>query len=273
MKKVYALLTKRCNLTCPYCDVKNMEDDFNHDKFIGELKNFEGMITLFGGEPTLYRDRLKEIVYDDVIGQKPLFMTTNLMVVDDELMEILKKINGSATSWNPSRFRNNEYEIWKDNLDKVNGQVVLRVLVTMTFDVLKMKPAEVADIISTWNRNTVGDVMFENLIDDSVDEEYFRRVDDWLCEIFDMRDKLPPLISNMGDANFKCMDCSEIFTLNPNGTIVPGCPHKQPIQQMYVPDECYGCDHSMICRPCRLQKYCSVPKKLHQKLLAEIKGS
>ena len=55
MSTIYALLTRRCNLTCPYCDVKDVNDNYDHEKFINVLRSFNGGITLFGGEPTLYR--------------------------------------------------------------------------------------------------------------------------------------------------------------------------------------------------------------------------
>lgn len=263
---LYALLTRHCNLSCPYCDVKDQKENFNHDKFIDELVKFNGRITLFGGEPTLYRDRLLEVVYNDEIYPKIQSITTNLMVVDDELISVFKTIPGLGTSWNPSRFRNNEYDIWKNNLDRLDGHKQLRVLVTMTFDLLDMSPADVADIMSTWNRNTVASIMFENLVDDLVDEEYFRRVDEWLCKIFDYRESLPRLITNMGDYCVRYLDCSNEYTLTPDGILKHGCPH---IQAKYVPDACYSCELVGECRPCILQKYCSVPKKLYNKLRAE----
>lgn len=270
-KHVYALLTRRCNLTCPYCDVKDIEDNFDHDKFINELRYLEGTIVLFGGEPTLYRDRLKEIVYDPMIKNKVRSISTNLMVIDDELIQILKDVGGVSTSWNPSRFRNNEYEIWKTNLDIVNGRITLRVLITLTFDLLNMSPSEAISIMGTWNRNTISDITFENLIDEKVDEDYFDRVGSWLCEIFELRKSMdeffPKIRCNMGDCSPKMFDCSNIYTLNPDGTWQQGCPHTDKL--FYVPDKCYSCELAALCRPCRLQKFCSFPKKLYDKLISE----
>ena len=264
-RKVYALLTRKCNLTCPYCDVKGMEDNFNKDKFFNELRKFNGKIVLFGGEPTLYRDRLKDVLYSDIMIRKKISsMTTNLMILDDEMIKIFKDIGSIGTSWNPDRFRDNEYDTWVKHLNIIDGEITVRVLVTMTFDLLNMKPSDVINIISKWNNKTVTSIMFENLIDEKVDKEYFKHVDDWLCEIYDLWDLPMKFISNPGDEHIRCFDCSEVYHLAPDGTLNKGCPHTQ---HLYVPDKCYTCKLSGICSPCRLQKYCSVPINLHKKIL------
>lgn len=267
MKRVYALLTRKCNLTCPYCDVKDIEDDYNHDKFTDALREFDGTVTLFGGEPTLYRDRLKSILYDDIINPKITTITTNLMIVDDEMIQILKDCKTVGTSWNPSRFKEKEYEIWKKNLSMLSGHVRVRVLITMTFGLLDMNPLDVVDIIASWDSSAIRDVMFENLVDDKCDDEYFEKVDTWLCNMYDAAHATEltiPLTSNMGDQNIRCFDCSNIYHLEPNGTLKPGCPHTK--SKIYIPDECYSCELAGDCRPCRLQKYCSFPKRFHKKL-------
>ena len=39
-KTVYALLTKKCNLSCNYCDVRINNDFFNRELFINILDKF-----------------------------------------------------------------------------------------------------------------------------------------------------------------------------------------------------------------------------------------
>ena len=58
MKELYAVLTNQCNLSCPHCDIKSSElDDYNKELFLNAIKEFDGNIILFGGEPTLYKNR------------------------------------------------------------------------------------------------------------------------------------------------------------------------------------------------------------------------
>lgn len=270
MSTIYALLTRRCNLTCPYCDVKDVNDNYDHEKFINVLRSFNGGITLFGGEPTLYRDRLKSVLYDPGILPKVMTITTNLMIMDDEMIQIFKDCKTIGTSWNPSRFNEKEYETWKKHLSMLSGHLRARVLVTMTFDLLRMDPSDVVDIIATWDNTAIRDVVFENLIDDRCDDKYFEKVDNWLCELYDAaceKKLVVKFTTNMGDQLIRCFDCSQIYHLEPDGTVKPGCPHTG--KHVYVPDACYSCDLAGECRPCRLQRYCSFPKKFHNKLLLE----
>jgi hypothetical protein len=63
-----------------------------------------------------------------------------------------------------------------------------------------------------------------------------------------------------------CFDCSEVYTLYPNGTLRKGCPNFEG--EIYMPTKCYICNISETCMPCRLHKYCSYPHKF-AKLLEE----
>lgn len=262
-RRVYALLTRHCNLSCPYCDVKNQKETFNKDKFFDELRKFDGRIILFGGEPTLYRDRLKSVVYDDqLIRSKISTITTNLMILDPEMMQIFQDIGSVGTSWSPSRFQGDEYDRWLRNIDQINGVMKIRVLCTMTHELLSMNPKDVIEIMKDWNSDTVNDVLFENLIDESVNAEYFRKADDWLCELARCWDLNFRLV-NAYDVYGRCNDCSGVYTLTPDGELLPGCPHHG---EFSIPIECYSCDLAEVCRPCRLQKLCSFPKKFYDLL-------
>lgn len=57
MKHLHAILTTNCNLRCPHCGVPDNVEIYNEEKVLEEIKNFDGEVTLFGGECTLYEDR------------------------------------------------------------------------------------------------------------------------------------------------------------------------------------------------------------------------
>lgn len=258
---LYALVTSHCNLTCPYCDVTNCKEEFNRDLFMKQLHEFDGDIILFGGEPTLYPDRLVDIFLSDpIVTRKIHSITTNLIDINDQILSILHLIHRVGTSWNPSRFRDGEYEKWRHNLDIVSEKIPdisLRVLVTMTFEVLDMSPREMMDKINSWNGTVVDDINFEFLIDDAVDEKYFERCDNWLCDLYKIWNSDIKFFNIERIRNW-FNDCTGIRTLHPNGIMTEGCPHAGAFT---VPDKCLTCDKSDVCRPCRLQKYCSYAHK------------
>ena len=106
----YAMITTRCNLSCPYCDIKSKDDGWDQDKFMETIRNFNGWILLFGGEPTLYIDRLEHVMYSDpIVSKKIKSITTNLMILNDRTKKVFKDLISGATSWNPSRFTKDEY--------------------------------------------------------------------------------------------------------------------------------------------------------------------
>ena len=102
---LYALLTRHCNLSCPHCNVKYPVEEFNEDKFIDQLRLYNnGTIIFFGGEPTLYQDRLLRVANDEIIKTKKRSITTNLINLNDDLINLYHDIGSVATSWNPNRF-------------------------------------------------------------------------------------------------------------------------------------------------------------------------
>ena len=61
MRTVYAMVTTNCNLGCPHCDIKNDNaDNWVAEAFINQLNAADHNI-IFGGEPSLYMDRVKTI--------------------------------------------------------------------------------------------------------------------------------------------------------------------------------------------------------------------
>lgn len=260
-KTCYAELTTRCNLSCPYCDIKNMDDHWNRDKFMKQLHEFDGKIILFGGEPTLYKDRLIDVFLSDpIINRKIKSITTNFMHIDDTILTILQMIKGVATSYSPTRFTDEEYKIWLSNInefgEKVKGKTI-GVLATMTFEMLNMSPDEMINIMKEWNNNVIEYIQFEHYVGPETTEEYFIKCDEWLCKLYSIWDT-PIKLKNILRIRYWNNDCSNIYTIHPNGELTKGCPHNN---KFYIPDKCYTCDKQEICRPCRLQKYCSYMPK------------
>lgn len=261
MNHLYALLTTNCNLSCPYCDVKNCDDRWNKELFLEQLEKFDGSIILFGGEPTLYFDRLVDVVISTPkINRKIDSITTNLMKIDDRTLTILQIIGSVGTSWNPTRFTNDEYKTWVNNVDIVAKRlpdIKMRVLVTMTKELLSMPIKKVHDIISSWNSDAIRDIKFEYYVGDYANEEYFAECDEWLCNIYNGWNH-DIILANTRDAKQFFYDCTGVYTLNPDGSMHKGCPH---ISNITIPTKCYTCEKADVCKPCQLQRFCSYPYK------------
>ena len=103
-KILYAMPTSLCNLSCPHCEIRTHHESYNEDRFLDEFRRWDGDVIIFGGEPTLFRDRLLNIIGDPKI----ISITTNLLNLDDELIQYYNRIHVS-TSWNKSRFTNFEF--------------------------------------------------------------------------------------------------------------------------------------------------------------------
>jgi len=223
-----------------------------------QLRDFDGEIVLFGGEPTLYPDRLNTIYMDPVIRKKIRSITTNLVDMNPLTMSILKDIKYVGTSWNPHRFTEEEYISWQHNLSWLaeSGMNVL-VLITLTGDLFEMDKEEFLDMTATWDPKEIAAIRFEYLVADGLTQEYYDAADEWQAYIYShWKSKVPMDVENIRHWYF---DCSEVYTLHPNGVLEKGCPNHKRIE---VPIECYSCDRADVCRPCILHNYCSFPKKL-----------
>jgi len=259
--QTYALITTQCNLSCPHCDIKDQDDHYNEKAFIDQLVNNPGVITLFGGEPTLYEDRLKTIINHPGIKDQKMSITTNLVHLTPNIIEMLKQIKSIGTSWNPNRFTDKEYQYWLDNLQVLKSEgFKVGVLITLDRDLISMNSSEVMDIFRSWDSDVISSIRFEQVVADYTSKEWFDQVDNWLCQLRELWDikiinKLDQLVFNWN------YDCSNVYTLYPDGTRWQGCPH---IQYRYIPTECYSCPHSDNCNPCILQKNCSFPKKYYE---------
>lgn len=261
LRLCYALLTTHCNLSCPHCDVKNNKEHWDRDKFMQQLHDFDGEIILFGGEPTLYKDRLIDVFLSDpIVNRKITSITTNMMSIDDTILTILQMIKGIGSSYSPDRFTDDEYQIWLNNINEFGKKVpgkTMRIISTMTEALLAKTPDEMIKIISEWNSSVITEINFEHYIGPEVDKNYFERCDQWLCDVYNAWNS-PIKIYNIKRIRGWYNDCTNIVTLHPDGSITHGCPHNS---KTYMLNECYSCEKVAYCRPCRLQKYCSFSHK------------
>lgn len=269
-KTIYAVVTQKCNLNCNYCDIANnqMEEEYNRDEFLNQLSKFQSdYVILFGGEPTLYLNRLNDSFDTGVIDA----ISTNLMNADtlESAQNILRNLGKPevkvTTSWSYNRFRvpNNtglstmNYLKWRENLSKFKD---VEILITLTDELLKVHYSDFFNIANGWK---CSGIKFEYLLQDNPSEAYYKEADKWLCDLYNHWDLKCKFINveMLASGSLK-FDCNNVYTLMPNGKLYNGCPHiviqhRMPI----VLEKCYACELNNKCRPCKLQKYCSYPKE------------
>lgn len=262
IKQLYVIVTNECDLSCPHCDIKSLsKDNFNEEIFMNILKEFNGDIILFGGEPTLHKDRLLKILSLD----KATSISTNLVNLDDDIIPYLKDLY-IATSWNFYRFNPIQCYLWLNNLKRLHANnISCRVLITLTKDLIESDVNEFIDMIKVWDKeyHAIDSILFEQLIDENMSPEFYEQVDEWLCKVHNLWEIHSIGIKNliMNKIDYWYCDCENIYTLHPDGKITNGCPHKSSV---YVPNECLICPQSDKCKPCRLQKHCTYPRRLAQ---------
>lgn len=265
MKKVYIIPTYHCNLNCPHCDLHLKNDNFN-ESFYKVLKNNDIEFgILFGGEPTLYKDRLIPCLKTNKIHS----ISTNLLNLDDELISLYKKYNLSiATSWNPQRFSEEQYKLWLNHLQLLsNNDLTCIIMITLTEDLLIYNDFE--NRLKEWDSlKCISGVLFEPLLDYNMAIDLHQRADEWLCQIYDKWCYSFKNIIVNKVKNWNC-NCSDVWTLNPDGKLIRGCPQSE---KEYVLNDCLKCKLAGICNPCNLQHLCSFPKKLYEKVKNEEKN-
>lgn len=262
MKIIYVLPTTNCNLHCPHCDIRTKEDNFDEKMFYKALKENDGNeLVMFGGEPTLYRSRLKKSLNIASFTS----ISTNLLNLDDELIRLYKHYDLSiATSWNLNRFDNNQYNIWINHLNLLSeNELNCIIMITMTEDLVEYNIDKFIDMLSQWdNIKSIKEIKFEYLIDNNSKNDLHLKCDEWLCRLDDNWNfHFTNFIKeNLNNWNYYC---NNVYTLLPNGKMIKGCPHNANIT---FADECLDCQLVNICKPCRLQSRCSFPKKLYEKV-------
>ena len=259
---LYIIPNYECNLNCPHCDVHNKKVDYDEEKILNQIStlSFKNGI-VFGGEPLLYKDRLKKIIQTNKITS----VSTNLLLLDKEIVDLLKEYNVSiATSWNPLRFNNTQEEKWFKKLSLLDD---CTVLITLTEDLITMDMEYFKNILKKMDEtNAIEGILFEQLLSDDATEEFYNKVDEWLVKIHNIWNfKMKNFITDKV-LNWKC-DCSKTYTLEPNGILKKGCPQNNGI---IIQQQCLVCPLSNICQPCVLQKKCTFPKKLYNLIKGDL---
>lgn len=257
IKTLYAIPHYNCNLACPHCDLFKKQTNYDEEHFMYSLNNVNAEeIVLFGGEPLLYKDKLLKILQTNKISS----ISTNLLNIDLDILNNLKKYNiHIATSWNNIRLNKQQYMTWINNIHKINTyNIDCIVLITLTDDLIH-NVEKLTDTLTDLDKTKIRGVLFEQLLDYSKDQNFYEKVDTFLCKISEnWQYSFKNLI--IDKLNTWNCDCKKTYTLEPTGIIRKGCP--QYIQPQIV-NECLSCSLANICKPCPLQKHCSFPKKLY----------
>lgn len=260
-KVLYTIPTMHCNLDCSHCFIKNKPEVYDREKFINELNNFEGDILLFGGEITTHLDRMFDIIdSNDKDGKSKIkSITTNLVILNDRLIEFYKRLGAISTSWNPDRFNDKQYEIWKNNCKTISDNGIhYKVMVTLTDNLFNISAKDFLNIAKEWITDSLIEIKFEHYVGSEVTREYFDKADEWLCKLY-TEWNIPVKLEMIDRLECWKFDCDDVYTLYPDGELVNACPHSK---HAIVASECYTCEKVNSCRPCKLQPYCSYPHKL-----------
>lgn len=257
--KVYLIPSYKCNLNCPHCDIHNIKEIFNEDNFFTILKQIESKeVILFGGEPLLNKQIFKRCIETNKITS----ISTNLLLLDEEYIELIKKYKiNIATSWNPKRFSELEYHIWKEKLKLLSkNHLSCTVLITLTQDLFDYDDTDLTMIFQEIdNTSAVDGIQFEHLVDNKMPSNFHQKADEWLCKwYYKWNFKIKNI--TFEQINNWCFDCSKVYTLKPSGNLVKGCPQ---FSKAIICEDCLTCSLSNICKPCSLQQNCSFPKGLY----------
>jgi len=100
MKKIFMVITNRCNLRCKYCYYRIMPDmvktkELSYNDIKGTLRNFRKLNTsgliITGGEPLIRHDIIKIIDYAFRIGFKEISLNTNGVLLMEKMAKTLGK--------------------------------------------------------------------------------------------------------------------------------------------------------------------------------------
>ena len=262
---LYAVPWFDCNLTCPHCNVRKTTSEFNIDKFKEVLSTVDAEhVVLFGGEPTLVWAHFISILETGKVNS----ISTNMVVypytfVHSSLIPVLKEHNLSiATSWNKTRFNDVQFTQWLMNLKELtSANIDVTVLITLTQDLLAGPLSDVLNVLGKMERAGVKKFLYEPCIGSG---ECNKKADKWLCKFHDeYKGGMTNLLEEKLDSWF--CNCDDVYTLLPTGELRKGCPDSFEVEKQFCSD-CLNCDKVDKCRPCILQKTCSYPKKLAEKL-------
>lgn len=250
-KTFYVMPNTECDLRCAHCDISRNTIPYNENAFFDMLKQIDAErnkdVIVFGGEPTLYRDRFYKILA--VLGEKPI-VSTNLLNLDDRLIDAyrtgVRRIN---TSWNEFRFTDEQFTVWKYNLLRLHlAGLKCTVMITMTYGLMKDGVGTICGLLDELSYfPSVDRIQFEYLVSGN---NYATLADNWLCELHWHWPKwrfLHVLEDRILKTGGLFNVCDDVSTLHPDGNLVFGCPHCRARTFIY---RCLKCGNRKLCRPC-----------------------
>ncbi|WP_051229014.1 radical SAM/SPASM domain-containing protein [Paludibacterium yongneupense] len=258
------LTTLRCNLKCTYCsiaegDVRESQGNVNYspealDRFIAtQLDGYDVYVTFYGGEPTLNRSFIR-----DVMQRHPHFryqLQTNGTLLDDLPDEVLKRlsnilvsIDGGETVTDGFRGRGIYRQVLK-NLEAVRERVDGTLTARVTWSSSDIGFDELAQLCERFDY-----VYFQFVAGEAyaaADMEKRKAVLRQLIDrFFASRDTLFPFIPIMGmvrnkvmpkraeelyDGHTQCRVSTHILNVMPDGRIYP-CPDLMHLPHMLQGD-------------------------------------
>lgn len=262
---LYVCPSWKCNLKCEHCEIstRRSKETKYGDNVLHTLKKLQlsssSVVVYFGGEPMLNKFQFGTILSSNMITS----VSTNLLLLDEDCLRWMERTSPKvniATSWNPTRFTDDQYKLWLRNLRKVRERGFdTKVLITLTPSLFGMQMHEVINVLKDIEKTGCDKFLFEPYVGE---HEYHEAADSWLCDFVDLyKGNMENCITEK-IKNWNC-DCSNTWTIEPTGELVKGCPQ---FEKVNIPTKCLTCDNGHVCRPCVLQKTCSYPKKLARKL-------
>lgn len=269
-KELYITITNECQLRCPHC----YKDDFGQSlldidlvkNVIDQYPSIE-IAVLYGGEPLLekYIHNLINIFNYLKEKNKIVCCVSNLCFdnISKEQEKIIYGVDELSTSWNPSRFTDEQYNKWLSNVKSIKKDVHL--LVTLSKDLIDI---DYKEIYNKLNELPFKTIKFEPYIGNNGMKPKNKDIDIWLKNFFELCFKnnnvkkytlFMDIINSIRDNshygifNRKCVN--NILTLKPNGEII-NCPNmvssylenqKEKLQQTKYNNKCFKCDFFNFC--------------------------
>ena len=260
-KQIYIVPSWHCNLNCSHCFVHLKKDEYNKDVFISKLNELktnysEACFILHGGEPTLYQDR-----YFDILNTNSIDSICTNLIVNDTIIDDLNKRNiAIATSWNPYRFNKDTYNIWINNIKKLESKP--RILITLDKDLIGYDINLFMQFLKELENLKIKEILFEVLVNNSLDDTFQNEVDEWLCNLHQLWKDYNLGLNNIIEQqilhwDFRC----DSLTLYPDGQVKRGCILGDECHR--VLDKCLHCNLAKVCKPCVLHSRCSFFPKLY----------
>ena len=257
IETLYVIPSYRCNLNCSHCDIRNYQMAENNAAVIQQLQRIDfrdGII--FGGEPLLLDIGL---LSDICRVGKIRSISTNLLPLAQRHIELFQEYDIKvATSWNPGRFNEFQFETWLKNIKSlVAVRIFPTILITLTESLFKSDIDFVLDQL-----NDIGNfiIKFEPYVPSSRD--LIKKSDVWLTDL-SSRWVWPSLTNQifLDYTNGNILNCRGKWTLRPDGTLEHSCPTQLSDNIMR---QCYLCEYRDICKPCLKQVECSFMKKFYR---------